>query len=773
MKNIQNKTVINLNQNWFFGLGDKALSTDDIVCLPHTVQLTPANSSGCRNYQGKYHYSKIINIPDEYKAKKLFLCFEGAMGAAILYINGKEVKRHYCGYTPFISDIGEYLNYGAENEIFIALDNSDDPTIPPGKPQADLDFSYDGGLYRDVTLTVCEPLYITNPILANEVAGGGMIVHYECVTDESAEVHIKVHIKNEYQESKKFRIKLSLIDRNGFLRCEDYYDGHLKSNGSQHYKLLLLAETPELWSPENPYLYTVKAEIIVDEAEIYSETTEIGIRNFEFSLNDGVIYNGATRRFNGANYHQTWPYIGNGVPTSLIERDLIKLKKAGFENIRSHYPFSTEVVNICNRIGLTLVICNPGWQFCEEGIFLDRAYQNMRDIVRWQRNNPSVLIWEPVLNESKMSYEIQKTFHDIVHEEFPFNPCYTASDYGPTDIAYMNYDPGMLGTWREDYGLIEQMDDTPRPMWVREYGDNPDDFYHQNAAWRAPRGWGDFAMVESVNRMIHKFDTFTEDNTQYIDVYNDNNICGYGIWPGISHNRGYHINPCWGGHLDLFRIPKFSYYFMQSQQDREIAGDILYIASWWTEISHPDVTVYSNAQKVRLYCDDKLVGEQSPDDVNVKHPPFTFKDVKRKFKGRERSTLKAEAIVDGEIVATYSVKAPGIANHLKLYADYEGIDLKADGADIIAVRCYMLDADNGIVPLSCDNHPIMFEIEGEGRIIGDSSIAANPICTEAGVATILVQSTQTAGDIKITAKMLWEQNMAGAIKPAELVIKSK
>lgn len=280
-------------------------------------------------------------------------------------------------------------------------------------------------------------------------------------------------------------------------------------------------------------------------------------------------------------------------------------------------------------------------------------------------------------------------------------------------------------------------------------------------------------MVESVSRMIHKFDTFKKGNNQYIDVVNNKRICGYGIWPAISYNRGYHINPCWGGHLDLFRLPKFSYYFMQSQQDREKAGDVLYIASWWTEISPADVTVFSNAQKVRLYVDDTLVGEQSPDDIKVNHPPFTFKNVKRKYKSRERSALRAEALVNGAVVAEHSVKAPGIATHLKLEADFEGVELKADGSDIVAVRCYMLDCEENIVPIICDNHPIKFTVEGEGSIIGDSEIGANPICAEAGIATILVKSTTTVGEIKVTAEILWKQNMWGAIKPAELIINSK
>jgi len=211
---------------------------------------------------------------------------------------------------------------------------------------------------------------------------------------------------------------------------------------------------------------------------------------------------------------------------------------------------------------------------------------------------------------------------------------------------------------------------------------------------------------------------------------------------------------------------------MQSQQDREKVGDVLYIANWWSEISPPDVTVFSNAEQVRLYVDDTLVGEQSPDDVKVNHPPFTFKEVKRKYKSRERSTLRAEALVNGKVVAEQTVKAPGIATHLKLEADYEDIELKADGADIIAVRCYMLDSNENIVQMTCDNHPIVFTVEGEGSIVGDSRIGANPICTEAGITTILIKSTTKAGEIKISAKLLWEQNMPASIKPAELVIQS-
>lgn len=764
---------INLNADWLFCLGgewdeEKAQK----VCLPHSVELTPEVSSGCRNYQGECIYCKKLWIPEEDRGKKLFLEFEGAMGVSELFLNGEKVKEHFCGYTPLVYDMGEKLKYGEENLIMIRLDNRDNCDVPPGKPQADLDFSYDGGLYRDVKLKVCDRLYITHPLLEETAAGGGIFVWYSDVTESHARVHFRVHVKNEHSLKKNFELKISLLNKDDLCVGYDVSFGKLNSGADEYAEGVINVAAPMLWSPETPNLYTLRAEILCDGQTIHTQDTEVGIRTFEFTLNDGVIFNGKSRCFHGANYHQTWPYIGNAVPHSLLVRDLIKIKSMGMDNIRSHYPFSTSFASACNHLGLTLIVSNIGWQFCRPGIFMERALQNMRDIIRWQRNNPCILLWEPILNESKMTYEVQLAFHEAVHEEYPYAPCYTASDFGPTDVAYKDYDPKMLGTWMEDYGLVEQKDDVERPKWVREYGDSPDDFFNQNSVWRCKRSWGDGVMAESVNRMLHRFDSDME-STLYLDVYNNKKLCGYGVWPVIAHNRGYHMNPCWGGHLDLFRVPKFSYYFMQAQKDREEIGDILYIANWWSETSPADVVVYSNAEKVQLYWNNQLIAEQYPDDVAVKHPPFTFKDVRRKYKTRERSFITAKALVSDTVVAEQTVKAPGVVNHMELEADLMGIPLKADGADIVAVHCYMKDADGTVVPYTADVHPILFEVEGEGEIVGDTSIGANPICAEAGVATVLIRSTSKPGEITVNAKMYWEQPFSRGIRSAELKIKSQ
>ena len=762
--------TVSFNKDWLFCLGDNWCDTEAAsVCLPHTVALTPENSSGCRNYQGKCIYRKSFFVDGSAKGQKAVLEFEGAMGVSRLFVNGKLAREHFCGYTPLIAEVSDLLLYGEKNLVEVRLDNSDNSEVPPGKPQNVLDFSYDGGLYRTAKLSYHNKLYITNPLLENEIAGGGIFVWYSDVLKKTAKVHYKVHTRNDFDTQMEYTLKVSLIDKSGKTVCCEEKACSLLSGCAEYNEGKLLVDNPLLWSPEEPNLYTLRAEIITENETVFAKDTEIGIRTFEFTLDQGVIFNGKPRRFSGGNYHHTWPYICNAMPDSMLVRDIMKIQEMGMDNIRSHYPFSTSFVSACNRLGMTLIVSNPGWQFCEPGIFTERAVQNVRDIIRWQRNNPCILFWEPILNESNTPYELQLRFHETTHEEYPYSPCYTASDWGPTDIAYKDYDPAMLGQGLEEYGFVEQKDSTPRPRWIREYGDAPDDFYNQNSIWRCKRGWGDFAMAESVNRMLQRFDN---QKGQYIDVYNNKSICGYGVWPAIAHNRGYHINPCWGGHLDLFRLPKFSYYFMRSQKDREDIGDVLFAATWWGETGPDDIMVFSNAEKIQLYRNDELIGEQGPDDLPLNHPPFTFKGVKRNYKLRERSNLVAKAIVGGEVVATQCVRTPGVPTYLKLEADFMGIPLKADGADIVAVRCYVLDYDHTVAPLTLDHEPILFEIEGEGEIVGDTAVGANPICPDAGIATVLVRAKRHAGEIKIKARLLYPQNFDKAVKPAELIINS-
>jgi beta-galactosidase len=154
--------TMSLNQGWRFYRVDKPTPQEDFssaafadtrwerVNAPHTVRLEPENSSGMTNFQGVAWYRRHFTAEETWRGKKLFVQFEGAMQVADVWFNGKHLLTHYGGYLPFTVDLTDLVRYGkADNLIALRLDNSDNPDVPPGKPQNLLDFTYLGGLYRN------------------------------------------------------------------------------------------------------------------------------------------------------------------------------------------------------------------------------------------------------------------------------------------------------------------------------------------------------------------------------------------------------------------------------------------------------------------------------------------------------------------------------------------------------------------------------------------------------------------------------------------------
>lgn len=760
------RKVLNLNRNWNY-ISDSDLNPGEkeAVTLPHSMSISPANSSGGRNRQAPVEYERRVFIPETNRGRRVLLTLEGAMGISHLWVNGQAAGEHLCGYTPFVVELTPFLHYGSENLLRLRLDNRDSPDVPPGTKQSLLDFTYEGGLYRSAWLTVTDRVYITDPLLENIPAGGGVRTWTEQVGEKHAVLGVMVHIRNQSAGDFDGQVEWVLRDAENKVCTCARQSVNLREGGSVAAETRLEVKQPHLWSPETPYLYALSVRIICDSTEIDAVSLPVGIRTFEFTCDRGILWNHQPRRISGANYHAAWPVIGNAVPENLLRRDVRRLRQIGIQNLRSHYPFCEAFLDECDRQGMTVIVSNPGWQWFREGKFAQQMEDNMRQIVRWQRNHPCVLLWEPLPNESRVPPEWQQRFHAAVKEECPDGPCYTASDSGPTDVSYRMFDPGMLNPNMERYSDVCYGQQQDRPVWIREYGDWPDNWEDQNCAWRTPRYWGDAAMLRAVERMLG-------DDPQcpvrtYLEMFQNKTLCGYGIWPGIEHNRGYHINPCWGGFFDLFRLPKFTAWFMDSQHDIQQAGPKLYIANWWTDVSPKDVTIFSNAERVRLYHNDTLVEERSPEDIGVAHPPFVFKNVRR-FRTRDRSILTAEAIFEGKVVARRELKTPGVPRALRLEADLQGIPLRAGGSDVVAVHCFVTDRDGETVPLAGDDHLIRFtEISG-CEIIGDASIGANPLYPRAGIASVLIRSKGDAV-VELRAELVWPQTVEKiAVTPAVL-----
>jgi beta-galactosidase len=756
------RVTISLNQDWRFRRVENRSESDalpasvkemeqwEAVNLPHSVRLEPVNASGGRNFQGLCWYSRRLQLPAEWKEKSVQILFEGAMQVAEVWLNDQKIATNYCGYLPFGIDLTRIAKFGEENILTVRLDNRDNRDVPPGKPQKELDFSYFGGLYRNVKLIVTDRVRISDPILADKVAGGGVFVSFSKVSETFAAVQVRTHVVNEHLEATTCKIVQELLEPAGRVVAESTSVQSLGAGEEANIVQNLAVADPLLWHPDHPHLYQLKTTLIAGEKLADEMTTRIGIRHIQFDREHGLRINGEKFFSVGANRHQDHPYVGYALPDSVHYRDVKKLREAGFSSFRSHYPQSPAFMDACDELGMLAIVSNPGWQFVGGKLFQERCVQNARVMVRRDRNHPCVILWEAALNESKNG-PIHDRLQQAVHEEYPGDQCFTAGDR----------DEGTDG-WDVDY----LHNDGSKAGWIREWGDQVDNWTDQQSRSRVARAWGEHAMLTQVRSHALRLN-------EIFSSADFKRLGGACLWAGIDCQRGYHREPFQGGVLDGFRIGKFDYYFMQSQRSPDVRvpglddGPMVFVANFATFLSPTTVMVFSNCEEVRLTIDGKEVGRKKPDaNLAIPHPPVTF-DVDC-FE-HEQSTMYmtgvalvekppvevvAEGIIGGKVVATHRVRPPGVARTIQLEADLCGRELVADGADWVRVYARICDSHGTLCPLAADE--VEFVVEGDGRIIGDDRargnlVGANPARAEAGIATALVQAGRSAGKIVVTA----------------------
>lgn len=778
------RDVFSMNGGWLFFKGDDPdaanVGYDDSgwenTALPHGIEILPEEASGCMNRQGPVWYRKHLRPGEELKGKRLLLYFEAVMGKCKVWVNGTQAAEHYGGYLPVTADVTGLLVPGKENVIAVRADNSDDPLVPPGKPQKDLDFTYFGGIYRDCWLVACNEVYITDPNEEDEVAGGGLFVSYDMVSEKSAMLRLRVHVRNE--SDRKFRGAVSYIlrERDGRRACSTSVPVSIGSGEAAYAGTVLEVAAPHLWSPEHPYLYRLEVRVTDAGGEVRDGYMQrIGIRSVEFRGEDGFFLNGKKYpgKLIGANRHQDFALIGNALPNSLHWRDAVKLRKAGFKVVRNtHYPQDPAFMDACDSLGLFVIENPPGWQFwSDDPVFAARVRSDIRNIVRRDRNRPSVLMWEPVLNETRYPETFAQEAEKCVKEEYPYPFCHTVADSGS---------PG-YGCFDVIYSHPTDAAGQGHAYFTREWGDNVDDWSAHNSSSRASLSWGEMPqLIQAAHYACPDYD-FTCLEKLYGTP--DSHVGGC-LWHAFDHQRGYHPDPFYGGVMDGFRQPKYSWYMFMSQrpvsgEDSPGSGPVVHIAHAMTPFSPADVTVYSNCDEVRLTVFEngrEYRWSRAGHPASMPSPPavfadaFDFMDCKALSRaGRQNeSYMLAEGWTDGRLVASHKVFPAGRAEKLVLWADDEGIGLTADGSDIVTVVAGVADSRGNIRRL--DNTWIVFSVEGEGRIVGDASIQANPRQTVWGTAPVLVRSTTVPGEIIVKASVLFPGTERPA--PAELRLMS-
>jgi beta-galactosidase len=222
------------------------------------LEYLPDEASGCINYQGEAWYRKRFSVPEDMKGQKIFLYFEAMMGKSKIWLNGTLVKEHFGGYLSVIIDITNQAKLnGEQNIVAVWVDNSDDPTYPPGKPQRELDFTYFGGIYRDVWLYGTNPVHITDPNFSDKVAGGGVFAHYENLTDQQVDVIVSTEVFNETNKTVKVTVSSLISDAAGKDVGVNKKSASVKANSTTTITQSIKVKTPHLWEPDDPYLHSL------------------------------------------------------------------------------------------------------------------------------------------------------------------------------------------------------------------------------------------------------------------------------------------------------------------------------------------------------------------------------------------------------------------------------------------------------------------------------------------------------------------------------------
>lgn len=764
------RLVYNFNLGWRFYKGDvegaERKNFDDsawqIISTPHTVELMPAEGSGCRNYQGIAWYRKKFVVPAELKNKDILIHFEAAMGKQIVYLNGNQVLEHVGGYLPFnvnLSDKG--IQAGDSCLIAVMVDNSDDKNFPPGKRQYTLDFTYHGGIYRDVWMIAKSSIGITDVIDENRVAGGGIFVHFDQISEKSADVYVNTEVKNKSNRAHTVTVETTLADFQSIPMKKVSKNLTLKPGEIRTIIQKIVVKNPHLWSPESPYLYRVQSRIKSGREALDGGITRVGIRSFAFDSKVGFKLNGKPYgQLVGANRHQDFAYVGNAVPNSQQWRDAKRLRDAGCTIIRTaHYPQDPSFMDACDEMGLFVIVATPGWQYWnKDPKFADWVHRNTREIIRRDRNHPSVLMWEPILNETRYPLDFALDALQITKDEYPYpyRPI-AAADVHSAGVAD-NYD--VVYGWPGD---DEKPDKPKQCIFTREFGENVDDWYAHNNNNRASRSWGERPLLIQALSLAKSYDEMYRTTGQFI---------GGAQWHPFDHQRGYHPDPYWGGIYDAFRQPKYAYYMFRSQSPASLqhpvaeSGPMIYIAHEMSQWSDADVVVFSNCDSVRLTVYDNSCSWTLPvvhEKGHMPNAPVVFKNVWDFWEAREYSykqknwqkvNMVAEGIIDGKVVCSTKRMPSRRSTKLRLYVDTEEKSLVADGSDFIVVVAEVTDDSGHIRRLAKEN--IVFTVEGEGEIIGDASIYANPRPVEFGSAPVLIRSTRKPGKIKVTARVQFE-----------------
>ena len=740
-------------------------------------------------------YRKHFRLPKTAKNKKVFIEFEGVRQGADFYLNGHYLGLHENGAMAVGFDLTPYINYGGENVMAVRTDNNWDyrERATNTKYQwSDRNFNANyGGLPKNVWLHVTDKLYQTLPLYSNMKTTGVYVYAKDIqVKSRKAIIHAESEVKNEYKKALTVGYEVEVVDIDEKSVATFKSEPVVIAKGGT---ATLSAEAPlsdlHFWSWGYGYLYKVKTRLIVDGDVMDEVVTRTGFRKTRFGegkvwINDRVLqFKGYAQRTSNE-----WPGVGLSVPAWMSDYSNGLAVEGNANFFRwMHIAAWKQDIESCDRVGAMQMLPAGDAEKDRQGRQWEQRTELMRDVIIYNRNNPSVIFYE-CGNES-ISREHMLEMKAIRDQYDPHGGRAIGSremldireaEYGG-EMLYINkscHHPMIATEYCRDEGLRKYWDNYSYPY--HKHGDGNTGYHSTVTNTTAPKKDAsaynqnqDLLTVEWVRR--------------WYDYWRERPGMGRRVNSGgakiifsdtQTHFRGAE-NYRRSGVVDPLRIPKDGYFahkvMWNGWVDIEEHGTHI-VGHWNYEGTHLNppcegglensqgnlsslphregwdgskpVYVVSTGDKVELLINGESQGFGRQEYRFL----YTFDSIQWK-----PGTIEAVSYDEaGKEVSRAALKTVGKPHHLKLTRMANPAGSFADGHDIVMVQVEVVDAEGNRCPLA--NDMVDFTLEGPAEWRGglaqgpDNYAFATSLPVECGITRVLVRSTTEAGEVRLTAK---------------------
>ena len=411
------RKVININKSWKFLKQDvneaKEISYNDqtwsSLSLPHTWNAIDG-ANGNEFHRGACWYRKELTLPLEYENQRVFIEFEGSNSVTDVYLNGKRLGQHRGGYSTFRFDLTEYFVCGKPNVLAVKVDNSAFEDVYPLRA----DFTFHGGIYRDVNLVVVNPVHVD---LLDHGAQGVYVIQEE-VTDTQANVRIQTRITNDLKEENKVRLWVDLYDQAGEQVSYRAAEVNLEGGETKPVDLAISINDPKLWNGlEDAHMYEARVSLQRYNDTLDEVVVPFGVRYFHVDPKQGLFLNGNNIRLNGVSRHQDRKDMGWAITHKEHEEDMELIKEVGATSIRlAHYQHDQYFYDLCDQEGMVVWAEIPFiTEMSQTDLTGENAKSQMVELIRQNFNHPSILFWG-IQNEIQIGSRNEKEVRQVVRE---------------------------------------------------------------------------------------------------------------------------------------------------------------------------------------------------------------------------------------------------------------------------------------------------------------------------------------------------------------------